>query len=462
MAIGTVTLGLVISIALFLMPIVPTPSDVLQSVLPILTVGGLVLLLHLKMRLWAMSPIAITVGALIGTAVLGPLEATGQIAGGVSAIIVLNSDEIYRTFIIFLAAAASVCAGGLIFASFQRRAVPTIRGKIRIQAANRRTVVGGWLVLVPLLLVVIAYGPSDLLFRPTRFVLEAGNPIGIAGTVLCLPAVATLGWFSKSARSALMRFLSWLPTLMYSAVLFSLGSRAFALVPILIALGRLAADPSSRRARWMVPLSAAVALVLLPTPLALRGTYEHGLFPYLQTLLDGREPSTSVLTAVGNILFSFSLTGAVAIRVHALDLSTLVLSLDPRPGSTTDWYALVSTFRINDATPYNAIGELANHGWLYLIGFFAIVGVLLAYFDRRITSLLGQGQPAAALILFALSCYFVLQALQYNLRATTRVIYYLVLLDIGIRLAHRTLSGARTDCELEPALAAERPVPSEV
>lgn len=104
---------------------------------------------------------------------------------------------------------------------------------------------------------------------------------------LAIPAITTLGWLAKSSPSVLARVLSWAGIVTYAGLLFSMGTRAFSLIPVLVALGMLAADPSSRRLRMSVLFAALASIVLLQTPLALRGSSAHGLIPYITRWLDG-------------------------------------------------------------------------------------------------------------------------------------------------------------------------------
>jgi hypothetical protein len=416
--------------------VAPEPGTIVGVAIPLSAVGLVIMLLHLRSRLWTISPIAVILFAYLATAILGPLGLTGNGPGTVSAKITLTPDEVYQTFLIFVVAVGSLCVGALFLALLSpRTSIDLGSSKPSIGAPGLRRVVG-LLAVVPLLLAVVGFGLDNLLFRASYSTTSAGDIVPTAGKILALPAVAIVSWLGKTSKSAISKVTAYSVVILYTVLLLSLSTRAFALVPLMVALGWLASNPRSARARWLMPLTAVSSILLLQTPLALRAAnpYQHGLLPYVQTLFSGQDQTISVLNAVSNLLFSFALTGAVALHTSHLSASYFYLAIDPRLGQWTDWYLYQPELRINLVTPYNALGELANYGWPYLIAFFAMVGLIFEYFERRIIHLLRVGYPVFALLLFALCCYFVLESLQYNLRSASRVLYYLIAAEIGIRV----------------------------
>jgi hypothetical protein len=254
----------------------------------------------------------------------------------------------------------------------------------------------------------------------------------------------TLGWLGKSANTTPGKVLSYAGILIYIVLLFSLATRALSLVPVLVAIGILAANPSSKKSHVLLLVAAIASIFLLQTPLSLRGSSDHGLVPYLTTLFDQPSSSSGLEVAGSNILFSYALTGEVAFYAHPIGWSWALVSLDPRPGQFTDWYAIQPLLRVNAATPDNTLGELASLGLWPVFGFFLAVGALFGYLDRRIRQLLSDGNTFAALLLFALAAFFVLETLQYNLRSSSRLIYYLIAADGAIRLLRMLRRGWKT------------------
>jgi hypothetical protein len=391
-----------------------------------------VIALHQRVRLWELSPVAVLVLTYLAVAFLGPLWSTAASVGlGASAQIDLSAEESYGTYLIFMVGAGAALVGALVFALLTKPLPVPSTAIGGIPASWRKP--AALFAMAPAVLTILLYRDA-LLERPVYLLADLGSPLSIAAQVLAIPAVITLGWLAKTSRTARAKVLTWAGILTYTALLFSMGTRAFSLIPVLVALGMLAADPSSKWLRVAVLFAALASIVLLQTPLALRGSSEHGLIPYITRLFDGSPGAPGLDSAVSNILFSYALTGAVAYHAPPIAWSWFLISIDPRPGQFTDWYAIEPLLRVNAFTPDNALGELANHGLWMIVGSFLVVGAFFAYLDGRIRQLLSTGPALGGLLLFALAGFFVLETLQYNLRSSSRIIYYLIAADLGLRV----------------------------
>ena len=111
--------------------------------------------------------------------------------------------------------------------------------------------------------------------------------------------------------------------------------------------------------------------------------------------------------------------------------------LNPLPGVETGWYEISSSHRLNAFTPYPAVGELANVSMVALVLFFLAVGLVFGYFEGRIRRLINDGWQVAAIALFGLLMLFTIFSMQYPLRQASRMIWYAIALDIGIRVLAR-------------------------
>jgi hypothetical protein len=295
--------------------------------------------------------------------------------------------------------------------------------------------------VVPLGLEVAAHG-SGLISRAEYIAFsDAGNPIVSAAHTLALPAIAVLGWLTQSSVKRVGKLLSYSMLVLYALALFALGTRTFALLPVMATLGMLAARPNSGRLRASMLFATVAGALLLQVPLALRTSQSHGLVPYLQALSQGLG-SFNVPTLATNVLFAFQLTGQVAFVAPPLSPDTLWISLDPRPGASVGWYDIAPDLRINFYTPYNALGELANHGWFVLAVFFVVVGAYFSHLGGRVKRLLSGGQGLAGLLLFGLACLFVVLTLQYNLRSCVRILYYTIAFELAITIIQLVLRHA--------------------
>jgi hypothetical protein len=432
--------GASLTAALLSVLLAPSLEDAAAFAAPLLGVVLLVLILHLRLQLSMLSPLGAIIFAYLTTAVFGPLVPINELRGAVSANLQLASSEVYATYIVFLVAVASICVGALLSGQVTVANVPSLvrdrsnSGHSSASATPSRVLLAAALLaMAPFALTLVAYGP-ELLVRDQYLVAGAGSGPAILVKVLSLPAVGVLGWLSRAYQGRWARLGVWLLIVAYWALLLSLATRELALVPIAAALGRLAADSSSRSARWLVAISGIAAILLLNMPLGLRASPQHGLIPYVEAMISTFGSPFDPAKSVYNVLFSFSLTGAVAFHATHLDWSTFALAIDPRPGSLTTWYDQSPELRINLYTPFNGLGELANHGWTYLIGSYLLIGAFFGYLQNRMTRLIDLGLPSGAILIFGLCCYFVFESLQYNLRSDVRVLYYLLGTDIGLRI----------------------------
>ena len=150
------------------------------------------------------------------------------------------------------------------------------------------------------------------------------------------------------------------------------------------------------------------------------------------------------LSLLGTYSSAYPLTGYIATSAEQPPLSYLLTAVNPFPGSfTTGGDPVQST--VEHYTPFNALGELA------LYGMPALVRVLRDRWVRSDASS-NPGRQArwrtksrrapcvgASLSLFSVSI------LQYNLRSSTRLLWYAAVIVAVLLLTHR-LNPTRTGC----------------
>jgi hypothetical protein len=394
--------------------------------------------LHSRTHSGVLSSVIILVVSYLALAVMGPIVGGAVSAGsGVSAGLVLAAPQEQETYLLLVMAAGATVLGAGLYSLVRPLQTPQPDPlRTTIASSQKVRVTAGILSLIPFALAVLGQG-AGLLYRDDYIPPQTlGNPILIAAQTLALPAVAVLGWLIQNSRSAFSRSLGLGALALYAGMLFSLATRGLALMPLALALGMMAAAPMKRRMALILFAAGIASVLLLPVPLALRWSPHHGLVPYAQVIAQGIV-SIDLTSLASNVLFAYQLTGQVAFVVSRLDLSTLLVSLDPRPSGLTVWYTVEPTLRVNLYTPYNALGTLANYGWPVMVAFFLIVGAYLGHLDARVKRLLSQGQGLAALLLFGLACLFIVTTLQYDLRSCVRILYYAAGLEVAITMFTR-------------------------
>lgn len=294
------------------------------------------------------------------------------------------------------------------------------------------------LALIPLVFEILAYTPSGLLERA-----EYGNPKGLALVVIGGSILSPVGM----ALSALLwvrpgsRGLGGALLVGYFLVLFSMGTRQLAVLPVMALFAWLLRNHgqtvTKARTLTVVGVALGVTLMLLQLPLTLRhATQTAGLTPYLNLV----SSSPGILfdidfpQIIGNVLFSFPLSGTVARRPE-IPHGWFVTSVSPAQGSMTDWGEIKGTLRMNRFTPYNGLGELRNHGLRYLVGFMLVAGAVTSRVQQWNMRLTAGKSAIAAVIGIGLTGALTFNLLQYNLRSGTRDLWYLLALSV---LLHAT------------------------
>ena len=278
-------------------------------------------------------------------------------------------------------------------------------------------------------------GVGDIFYRAEYLGYPGGINLlsRVSGTTVLVGA-ASAGALTVSGplRS---RTLGWLLFACTSVLIVSQGSRRLALLPILLLLGRVA-NGRRLRVREMV-LSIIFAIFLMPLPLAFRGLPEHGFVPHLwevPTLVRDQPPWEPI---AANALFGFPLAAEVGLNEKPIRHSVFWISVNPLPGTSVGWSEVSLSLRLNAYTPYSGLGELANHGQIFLVLYSSLTGLILTVVTRGLA--VGHGTNGVSvfrrLFLLAGSGFMALTFLQYNLRSTTRILYLLVAAALLVSLA---------------------------
>jgi hypothetical protein len=225
-------------------------------------------------------------------------------------------------------------------------------------------------------------------------------------------------------------------------VFLGLGSRHMSVIPLVFAAAAFAANPASRRLRLLLAGSAVLVVPLLALALYLRSARDHGLLAVPAVVTGG--DSSAVLPSWSevqiNLLNTFGSTGGTAWQQPALPSGDFWISVNPLPGGAAGWHGREALHRFDPNTPYSALGELGNYGIAWLCSYFLVFGGVLAAIDLRARALVWRGRALPALGIIALACLAPVVSLQYDLRTTSRVLYYtgaIILLGLAIPALRR-------------------------
>lgn len=290
--------------------------------------------------------------------------------------------------------------------------------------------------MLPLILVVAGNGVEAFLLRD-QYLVEQSYIASVLGTALALPTMFALGRMCALSRRFLVRLYAIALLSIYTLTFLTLSSRVFVILLLFfisgLALGRA-------RYRTIIIISAlwmALLPLMLQVPLHLRAMPHQGLLPLVDNLSQLTEhPGIKKLyydgasVAQSNLTFGVPLAGYVS-KQESIGASALFVSLSPLPSAISipgypDWSSIRHSLRVSPYIPYNAIGELLNHGWVWLVVYYYFVGFIAGWLDNRTRSCVSSRSRLGYMLGCGFLLLFSVLSTQYNLRSSTRLIWYAI------------------------------------
>jgi hypothetical protein len=188
-------------------------------------------------------------------------------------------------------------------------------------------------------------------------------------------------------------------------------------------------------------------------PLELREMPQQGLSPLSSNVREILVHDASVgyfsaaHTLLQNVFFGVPLAGYVENAV-SIPKDYLLTSINPLPSFVSvaglpPWDDIRDQLRVTNDIPFSALGELLNHGWLWLISYYAAVGLVAAWADTNARAFEGQRSRWGFLVACGMLDSFAIISTQYNLRSATRFIYYAIFLAVAWRAFYRMRGATR-------------------
>ncbi len=292
------------------------------------------------------------------------------------------------------------------------------------------------LACIPLAAYVVGVGPGAIISAPTYLYQTGPHVAVIIGQALGPVALILVGYFAFDRSSLLgARVCAVVIALAYALLYLAVATRALALWPVLIFTGAFFAG--ALNLTRLIIAGTFVSLLALfgaEAALNLRALPDHGLDASLRYLVT--QPSAVVGQGVPfhDVLFGAPLTLYVQTHVGHLSFGDFLTSVSPAPSSLTSWAQIAPLLRVNQYIPYSAIGELDNHGLWLLFAFMTVAAAALVAVERLVLSTSERLRGIGLATTLGIAAFFVVQCTEYNLRSVSRVIYYAVVLGVGLRL----------------------------
>lgn len=397
---------------------------------------------------WAFVLLLTAVG-LVGYAIYG---STSENMYGVFQI----DGHLAKQTVLIIAASTTATACGACVPTLWRETVEEARPTSLRFSGRRADLAAVALACLPLLVALLTWGT---LYSRVNYLGQAeGSLFGLTSMVTVAGLVA-LGYLLRSSRPAL-RYLIVIVILLEMTILFALGTRLFAMAPVAVALGAYVNNPDRYAPLYLLG-SAVLAVLLLPIPLYLRELDQHGLDPYLSAMSSMPYGWDALHDAIGNLVLGFVVTGATAFNVSQIGLDKILIELSPVPGRFSGWYEITGELRFTDIFPYSGIGELWNSSIAFALLTFFAIGIVIGYIDRKIRELMLEGRRIVAIVLFGLVFLSALLLPSYNVRNSTRPLWYAIaivliiqvpidripVLDSANRKLRARLGGSASDTE---------------
>ena len=268
--------------------------------------------------------------------------------------------------------------------------------------------------IATILLMHIAYPMEFLYFREGYLPLYNGNNTLQLFFDFMVYIIAMLLPFHKSK---IVRYILFFLLLVF---LQGLNKRLIILIPVIYFLGSYVRDMKFHYLKFFLLIS--VSLFFAAVVFSYRNNYEQGIISNIIYFYNkGLDFDLSI--AGINYLFGFSFLSTLATSsFFDVTISELLVSINPLPSTIIDVSHVVENHKITVFAPYSALGTLGSLGLLYVCVYYLFAGFVFNYckyyFPARFSVL--------SLLIFLLFLSFAMLSVQYQLRTTTRFIYYAI------------------------------------
>jgi hypothetical protein len=302
----------------------------------------------------------------------------------------------------------------------------------RVRGSSHLPQIAALLAFLVLSLNLAVRGVSWIFVRDERFLNESSQILSLL-SVLTIIAVVAIGVASVSS-SSIVRVSAFILGLGYLLLYLSLATRTLALMPLLLLLGAFLGGASKNLRKHSI-FAVGMSLVLSPLPLHFRDQAQHGIGPHINSLSTFSFSPDTILKSINNVISGFQIVGTTAFQEPRIPGSYFWISLNPEFGNSAGWYEIAPTLRLNYFTPYGALGEVGNQGWIVALIFAFCLGLIFGVIQKIGAFLLANSRVGGFhMVSLGITFIFIVQFTQYNLRSEVRLLYYALVADISLLL----------------------------
>jgi len=290
------------------------------------------------------------------------------------------------------------------------------------------------LVSALLLIINVLIRSISLLYSRNEYLPSSWDIGLVSNTIAYLSYIAVFSCavVAIQYKSLLLRLYAWMNIFCWLIFYLSSASRSVILIPIsFIFVKNL--NSSFQRNKIREFGSLFLTIFLYSFTLNSRKTNTWGFKHILNEIQFNLEFNlSSAFNIISNINSSISIAGATK-NLSRFSTNDLLLSINPLPGFLTSWSNQSDALRINLYVPFSAFGEIASLGYPILL--FSVFLLFSIFIIQRNWFVMKYGlNGIITKIHLGLIYGTTFLMLQYNLRASMRVVYLSILISVGARL----------------------------
>jgi hypothetical protein len=334
----------------------------------------------------------------------------------------LVEKNFITTELIFLTAVISYFIGYIIFSQDYRILINSSTSPILSEEAihNKKPnkLVMVILLTIPVFSLITSYGLGNILYR-SEYIPEVIMWLKSI-SLLILPITLIYSYYARTNKYIIFIFY-----LIFFILLFGLGSRFMAVLPLCYLLSKVL-FAKERLNLFKVFMAFVIAILSIMIAIQNRRYDLHGILPYAENIVRNGLDFSILLFAYNYISsFSYSLTAYLVDNIE-YSIDYFFVSINPLPGFLIGWAEVAPLLRINKFAPYNAISELAAVNMAVLSAYYFFAGLFFGFTEK----VLSKRKSYFRIVVIFFSLIFTFYSLQYNLRSTTRMLYYLAVITL--------------------------------
>ncbi|EPQ8264422.1 hypothetical protein [Vibrio alginolyticus] len=278
-----------------------------------------------------------------------------------------------------------------------------------------------FLLILTILFLISGYGLENLLSREGYVPHEGRNKLLLIFYMMFLPLSSFSLAFLKS------RYLRVFGYSILFLLVFGTTARMLLLLPAIYYLG-ICIKFGRLKIKYGL-FTFFVLLFIITYTLEYRNLPIQGIIPNLKYMMANGVSVDYIILGLNYILsYSFA-SNSYSIYSFSFDFNSFLIAINPMPSSMLDISYMLDKMSMNANSPIPTIG------YLFLSGFF--VGSLYYFFAgfifNKVFRYAKRNNTILYMVILALFCLFVLLSGQYNLRGSTRLIYYCVFVTLLYR-----------------------------